>query len=447
MTKMKRIALSSAVLAVALAAVAITVLAKVDEAPVAPAQADARVRVIHASPDAPAVDVLVNGTDVFTDTAFGDITDYAVVPAGTYTVTLEPAVGGAPVFTETLVVEEGTDYTVAAAGTFTTTDVVDFELLPLVDDNRVPALSKARARFVHLSPDAPAVDIAVKDGPVLFSNVGYRGVGDYVEVTAGTYDLEVRLAGTSVALLTAPVTVDPNNVYTVFATGLAFGTPPIQALPSVDQAYARVRAFHAVSDAPSVDVLVDGGAAFSDVAYKDITAYAALVSGTYTIGLASTGTVTPVLTQTLVLTGGMDFTLAAAGTLTTTDMVDFELLPFEDDNSPPEAGKAHVRVVHLSPDAPAVDIAVKGGPTLFSDVSYREATPYVPVDADSYDLEVSLSSIGTVVLTLTDVRFFDGVIYTAFAVGRISGPAPLEVVLVPPVYKLWLPFIARNFSP
>ena len=444
---MKRLAFSSVVLAIALAAVAIPVLAKLGEAPEVPAQADARVRVIHASPDAPAVDVLVNGSDVFTDTAFGDITDYTVVPAGTYTVTLEPAVGGAPVFTETLVVEGGTDYTVAAAGTFATTDAVAFELLPLVDDNRVPALNKSRVRFVHLSPDGPAVDIAVTDGPILFSSIGYKEVGDYVEIAAGTYDVEVRLAGTQVALLTDSVTASPNNVYTAFAIGLAFGTPPVQALPSLDQAYARVRGFHAVSDAPAVDVLVDGGAAFSDVAYKDITDYAALASGTYTIGLAPTGTLIPVLTQTLVLTGGMDFTVAAAGTLTTTDMIDFELVRFEDDNSPPAAGKAHVRVVHLSPDAPVVDVSVKDGPTLFSNVAYKQGTPFVPVDADAYDLEVSISGVGTVVLTITDVRFFDGVIYTAFAVGRVAGPAPLEVVLVPPVYKIRLPFIARNFSP
>ena len=33
----------------------------------------------------------------------------------------------------------------------------------------------AQARVVHASPDAPAVDVAVAGGPVLFSNVAFSG--------------------------------------------------------------------------------------------------------------------------------------------------------------------------------------------------------------------------------------------------------------------------------
>ena len=42
---------------------------------------DARVRVAHLSPDAPNVDVWVDGNYAFTDVAFEDITDYATLPA------------------------------------------------------------------------------------------------------------------------------------------------------------------------------------------------------------------------------------------------------------------------------------------------------------------------------------------------------------------------------
>jgi len=46
----------------------------------------ARVRVIHASPDAPAVDVWVQGAPAFTGVAFAEITAFAQLPAGTYNV-------------------------------------------------------------------------------------------------------------------------------------------------------------------------------------------------------------------------------------------------------------------------------------------------------------------------------------------------------------------------
>jgi hypothetical protein len=81
------------------------------------------------------------------------------------------------------------------------------------------------------------VDIAVKGGPILFSNVAFKGVGSYLPVDAATYDLEVRLAGTETVALEVPgVALADQTVYTVFAMGLAGAEPALQAVPSVDAA-------------------------------------------------------------------------------------------------------------------------------------------------------------------------------------------------------------------
>ncbi len=50
-----------------------------------------------------------------------------------------------------------------------------------------------------------------------------------------------------------------------------------------------------------------------------------------------------------------------------------------DDNAAPVAGMAKVRFLHASPDAPAVDIAVAGGPVLFPDVAFKEHAGYASV--------------------------------------------------------------------
>jgi len=42
--------------------------------------------VLHASPDAPAVDVYVDGTKAITDLAFGSIADYTPVTAGNHAI-------------------------------------------------------------------------------------------------------------------------------------------------------------------------------------------------------------------------------------------------------------------------------------------------------------------------------------------------------------------------
>jgi LPXTG-motif cell wall-anchored protein len=192
----------------------------------------ARVRVVHASPDAPAVDVWVNGNVAFSNAPFQGITDYAALDAGSYNVQVVPAGATEPVVIDaTLDLTAGTDYTVVAVG-----QLADIEPLVLVDNNAAPAMGKAHVRFVHASPDAPAVDIAVADGgPVLFSNVPFKGVGDYLPVDAGSYDLEVRLAGTDTVVLSVPgVALNDSTVYTIFAMGLAGGEPALTAVPSVD---------------------------------------------------------------------------------------------------------------------------------------------------------------------------------------------------------------------
>ncbi|QFU84112.1 DUF4397 domain-containing protein [Natronorubrum aibiense] len=51
----------------------------------------ALVRLFHASPDAPAVDVYADDAPLFEDVEFGESTDYVAVPAGSYTLSVRPA--------------------------------------------------------------------------------------------------------------------------------------------------------------------------------------------------------------------------------------------------------------------------------------------------------------------------------------------------------------------
>jgi hypothetical protein len=192
----------------------------------------ARVRVVHASPDAPAVDVWVNDSIIaFSNAPFKGITDYAELDPATYNVKVVPTGATEPVVIEAdLALEGGTDYTVVAVG-----KLADIEPIVLVDDNTLPADGMAHVRFVHASPDAPNVDIAVKDGPVLFENVPFKQAFPYVAVDAGTYDLEVRVHDTGAVVLEVPgLSLANRTVYTVFAMGLAGGEPALEAVPSVD---------------------------------------------------------------------------------------------------------------------------------------------------------------------------------------------------------------------
>jgi len=68
------------------------------------------------------------------------------------------------------------------------------------------------------------VDVAVTGGPVLFGNQEFRDYTAFTPVDAGTYDLEVRLAGTSTVALPLPgITLTAGKIYTVFARGFVAG--------------------------------------------------------------------------------------------------------------------------------------------------------------------------------------------------------------------------------
>jgi len=197
-----------------------------DGNPMTPVTATAKVMVVHASPDAPGVDLLVDGTVVNSDAlSFPNNTGYLDVSAGTRNVKVNAAGTSTTVIDADLNLSDDLTYTVFATGSLS-----NIEPLVLVDQLAAPAAGNAHVRFVHVSPDAPAVDITLTDGSVVFGNRAFREYTDFTPLPAGTYDLQVRLAGTSTVVLELPnISLMDGVIYTVFARGFVSGSGP-QAL-------------------------------------------------------------------------------------------------------------------------------------------------------------------------------------------------------------------------
>jgi hypothetical protein len=202
------------------------------------AQSDsmAKVRVIHASPDAPAVDVYVDGEVAVEGLEFQSGTDYLDLAAGDHQFQVVPA-GGDPadaVIDANATVEAGTWYSVVAVGL-----VAEIEPLIVVDNITEPAEGQAHIKVVHASPDAPAVDIAVAGGPVLFENAEFGAATEYLPVDAGTYDLEVRPAGTEDVALEVPgLALEAGTVYSAYAMGL-LEDGSLTVVPFVDSTFEQ----------------------------------------------------------------------------------------------------------------------------------------------------------------------------------------------------------------
>ncbi len=182
---------------------------------------EAQVRVAHLAPDAPNVDVYVNGEPVLTDVPYTTVSDYLSLPAGTQQVTVY-ATGdtASPVIDAPVDIAAGGAYTVAAVGL-----VADGSLTAKVyeDDLRSPASGNAKVRVVHASPDAGPVDVVPRGGQALVSGLTFPEASPYAEVPAGTYTLDVNAAGTSKTALTVPdATLASGGVYSAFAVGTVF---------------------------------------------------------------------------------------------------------------------------------------------------------------------------------------------------------------------------------
>jgi hypothetical protein len=193
----------------------------------------ARIRVVHASPDAPSVDVCADGSILFAGAPFFGATEYASVPAGTYRVKVVAADAGCAsngVIEADLAFTADTDSTVAAID-----ELSSIQPLVLADDNETPDGGMASVRFVHASPDAPTVDITLDDGTTLFDDIAFGEQGAYIMVPAGIYDLDVRdMTGETVVLDVNGVQLEAGIVYTVWATGFLNAEPALTPQITVD---------------------------------------------------------------------------------------------------------------------------------------------------------------------------------------------------------------------
>lgn len=187
--------------------------------------------------------------------------------------------------------------------------------------------------------------------------------------------------------------------------------------PVASQPKANVMVVHASPNAPAVDLLVDNNVAGTGLAFPANTGYLPVNAGTRNVKVNVTGTSTTVINADLALTANSDYTVFAVDSVSKISTV-----VLEDNLATPAAGKAHVRFVHLSPNAPAVNITLTDGTIVFGNKAFKQSTDFTPLDAGTYNLQVRDAATNTaVVLSLNGVVLTAGDIYTVFAKGFVGG--------------------------
>ena len=202
-----------------------------------PDSGNAKIMFVHMSPDAPPVDILIDNSKINTTAlAYTGNTGYSSVAAGTLNIKINAA-GTSTTALDVNIngVEKDKHYSVFAINWLSSITAVATE-----DNLTAPATGKAHIRFMHLSPGTPNVTVGYVSGSTfnpLYTNRAFEtptSVGTYAGFTpidAGSYNLEVRVAGTSGVLLSAPgVVLQSGKIYTLIARGVVgSATTPVGA--------------------------------------------------------------------------------------------------------------------------------------------------------------------------------------------------------------------------
>lgn len=186
------------------------------------------------------------------------------------------------------------------------------------------------------------------------------------------------------------------------------------------QGTAYVRVVHAVSDAPNVDVYVDGTRTVANAPFKAVTSYGNVPAGKHTVVITAAGDKNAVVFKGDVnLMAGTYYTVAAVGYLK-----NIKPKIFTTTSMNMNKGKAQVTVYHLAPDGPRVQalaVDMNNAAILPTGVSYGNKT-MVNVNPMGVNLDiVPFGKTTPVVKNLSGINVAGGKSYSVFAVGTLGG--------------------------
>ena len=328
------------------------------------------------------------------------------------------------------------------------------------DDNPMETVDKSNLRAIHLSPDAPAVDVFLNQGSsAAVSALAFRDGTVYLEVDEGTYRIDIAPTGQTAN--DAVLTVDnlPLNKASYY-TAVAYGpVASIQALALEDDftgladGNIRVRAIHTASGVGQVDIWnvtagVTPAALYTDVDYGVAGAYLDLPAGAYSLGFDVDDDAVPDLVY--------DLPALAAGTVANVFAVAegsdvYLIAQFADgttakiDATPAVVDSVDLRVIHLSPDAGTVDIFVnQASPATITGLAFQSGTGFLTVPAGAYRFDIAPAggAIGSAVATFsgidlesdgdyTIVAYNDAAMLGALALTDSLTPAPTGIRIRP----------------
>jgi len=423
------------------------------------------IRALHASPDAPPVNIWVNGAAALTNVDYAQGSGFVPVVENN-NVQVEAIIPGG----NAIVIDVDVQLDYSTETTIIAVDNVAGPVHPLAITNPSDSLMTPgyfRAQVVHASPSAPPVDIYVTTlGADLNSASPVNGVGtplafedftDQLEVPAGDYQIRITLAG------------DPDTV--VFDSGeipLAGGADlmivavenngpgdmPVQlvvldgttaALLYDVNTPASAVAVHLSPDAPAVDILADDNstAAVEDLALVRNVSYTGFCDlngipapGDYTISVAANADNSIVATTFPLNVAQGDEALAIVSGFLAAGAPNITTLPLAG-NTRSVATETKLRITHASPSTPAVDLYLVADGTdigtvdpVFAGVPFGADTTQLSIAPGIYDAYVTVAGSKVPAIELPDLNFAGGEVLDVIARDATGGEVGPQTLII-----------------
>lgn len=423
-----------------------------DPPPPPPPAPLAKVQIVHASPDAPRVNLAVDGITFVENVDYLDATPVTDLAVGSHTADVNAILPDGTTIEAFPTIEADfavdTIYTVLAVNT-----LANIEPLILTRPDSGVTAGNARIQIVHAASNAPIVDVyATAPGADLADSsplvtADFKDSLDATEVPAGDYQIRITPAGDASTVVYDSGTInlpDSGDFVIAAVTNVGPGEQPVNLLlmsPSgsvsiLDAATpTSVRVIHASPDAPAVDVIANDGFAqplISNIPFAGWAGYVDLAADTYNIKVVPNGASEPV-----VIDADLTFDAGVAYNVIATDVLaNITPLVLTADNRS-VGTEAKLRVIHASPTAQNVDIYLVApqtditdvAPTL-SNVPFQADTNFLSVAEGSYDVIVTPTGTKDAAIGPATIGLSAGGVYTIIARDAEDGGTPLNVMLL-----------------
>ncbi|WP_076540716.1 DUF4397 domain-containing protein [Shewanella sp. UCD-KL21] len=413
----------------------------------------AQVRVIHASSDAPMVNVTADGAQLLADVDYAVSSGLLEVEASTYAITVDAKLADGTtttVLSVDLAAAADMEYTAVALG-----NVSDENLMLKVVANEKADITadNARVQVLHAAPDVGLVDIYVTEPmadiammePTLSAN--YMDNSDQLEVPTADYQIRITPNGDKTVVFdSGTVNLAAGNDYFISAipnewsgdspVALLVALPDAQVLLNDVSSGSEIRVVHAVADAPAVDVFLDGSMtpAIDMLSFGQFAGYVNIPEGMHTVTVAADAdnSVEVITDAEVDLMLGASYSVLAVGSLSDNDISPWAFA----EHTRRIATEARLNVIHASYSAGNVDVYltptadISASEPALTDVPFKAASGSLSVAPGDYTVSVTVTGTKTVAIGPLAVTFAANGLYSVAAVDAENDTSMFSVILM-----------------